>query len=202
MPTRSVNHEHQNVLEDDVTLADGWLTKEELAARRRNEHDLLTSLKPIIKQEGKSNNSKVSFNIPPEPPDLLSPSLPPESPEPQNNKKTDNTEINDTQSTSISDNIEPLRSSRRSRKQTEILNISSNNTKTYATMIKHVSGLQAVNRYTQRAALAFWMLQTLDPEGNYSDTSIPDLSLRAYKATKKGRNPDIPILTEAMEIGV
>ena len=142
------NHEHQNFLEDDVTLADEWLTKEELAARRRNEHELLTGLKPIIKQEGKSNNSKVSFNIRPEPPDLLSPSLPSESPEPQNNKKTDNTEINDTQSTSIPDNIEPLRSSRRSRKQTEILNISSNNTKTYATMIKHVSGLQAVNRYT------------------------------------------------------
>ena len=52
------NHEHQNFLEDDVTLADEWLTKEELAARRRNEHDLLTSLKPIIKQEGKATTAR------------------------------------------------------------------------------------------------------------------------------------------------
>ena len=39
----------------------------------------------------------------------------------------------------------------------------------------------------------------MDPEEGYIDTSVPDISLRAYKASKKGKNPDLPNYREAME---
>ena len=38
----------------------------------------------------------------------------------------------------------------------------------------------------------------MDPEEGYIDTSIPDISLRAYKTSKKGKNPDLPNYMEAM----
>ena len=37
---------------------------------------------------------------------------------------------------------------------------------------------------------------TMDPEEGFLDTSIPDLSLKAFKASKKGNNPDLPNFRE------
>ena len=37
-----------------------------------------------------------------------------------------------------------------------------------------------------------------DPEDGFIDTSAPDLSLRAMKASKKGRNPDLPSIQDAL----
>ena len=44
-----------------------------------------------------------------------------------------------------------------------------------------------------------WMAQVTDPEEGFIDTSIPDVSLRAMIAVKKGKNPDLPSHCEAME---
>ena len=43
------------------------------------------------------------------------------------------------------------------------------------------------------------MAEVTDPEEGFIDTSIPDVSLRAFKASKKGKNPDLPNHREAME---
>ena len=47
--------------------------------------------------------------------------------------------------------------------------------------------------------MAFFLLTTLDPEEGFMDMSIPDISLKAFKAAKKGRNPDLPNFREAVE---
>ena len=47
--------------------------------------------------------------------------------------------------------------------------------------------------------MVHWFLETQDPEDDFTDISEPDLSLRAYKAAKKGKNPDLPNYREAME---
>ena len=59
--------------------------------------------------------------------------------------------------------------------------------------------LQVEHNWTQMHALSAWLTSTMDPEEVYIDTSIPDISLRAYKASKKGKHPDLPNYREAME---
>jgi hypothetical protein len=59
--------------------------------------------------------------------------------------------------------------------------------------------LQVEHKWTQRHALVSWLTSTMDPEEGYIDTSIADISLRAYKASKKGKNPDLLNYREGME---
>lgn len=47
--------------------------------------------------------------------------------------------------------------------------------------------------------MAHRFLETQDQEDDFTDISEPDLSLRAYKAAKKGKDPDLPNYREAME---
>ena len=54
------------------------------------------------------------------------------------------------------------------------------------------------NNCTQRRALVSWLTEITDPEEGFIDTSVPDLSLRAMKASKKGRNPDLPSIQDAL----
>ena len=39
----------------------------------------------------------------------------------------------------------------------------------------------------------------MDPEEGYIDTSVPAISLRVYKLSKKGNNPGLPNYREVME---
>ena len=43
------------------------------------------------------------------------------------------------------------------------------------------------------------MTEQFDPEEGFLDKSRPNISLRAFKAAKKGSNPDLPNYREAME---
>ena len=79
------------------------------------------------------------------------------------------------------------------------MNIASTHMKSYFALVDHVREMQSRCKWTQKCALASWLLESMDPEEGFLDTSIPDLSLRAYKAAKKGKNPDLPTLREAME---
>ena len=79
------------------------------------------------------------------------------------------------------------------------MNIQSTNTKSYFAALDRVRQLREECKWTQRQALAMWMAEVTDPEEGHIDTSIPDVSLRAMKAAKKGKNPDLPSHCEAME---
>ena len=58
---------------------------------------------------------------------------------------------------------------------------------------------QVEHNWTQRHALEAWLTSTVDPEEGQIETSMPDISLGAHKASKKGNNPDLPNCTDAME---
>ena len=47
--------------------------------------------------------------------------------------------------------------------------------------------------------MASFMVEVKDSEEGFIDTSVPDVSLRAFKASKKGKNPDPQNHREAME---
>ena len=79
------------------------------------------------------------------------------------------------------------------------MNIGHINVKSYFASVDRTRELQLENNWTQRHALAAWLTDTMDPDEGYIDTSVPDISLRAFKASKKGNNPDLPNYREAME---
>ena len=88
---------------------------------------------------------------------------------------------------------------RQGRGQRNILNVKSTSVKSYLATLERVRELRAECKWTQRQALAAWMAEVTDPEEGFIDTSIPDVTLRAMKASKKGKNPDLPNCCEAME---
>ena len=79
------------------------------------------------------------------------------------------------------------------------MNIGHANVKSYFASMERTRELQLENNWTQRHAMVAWATQNMDPEEGYIDTSVPDMSFRAYKASKKGNNPDLPNYREAME---
>ena len=79
------------------------------------------------------------------------------------------------------------------------MNIGHSNVKSYFASMDRTRELQMEHNWTQRHALAAWLTPTMDPEEGYIDISIPDISLRAYKASKKSKNPDLPNYRNAME---
>ena len=88
---------------------------------------------------------------------------------------------------------------RAGRGQRDILNVKSTSVKSHFAALERVRELRAECKWTQRQALASFMAEVTDPEEGFIDTSIPDVSLRAFKASKKGKNPDLPNHREAME---
>ena len=79
------------------------------------------------------------------------------------------------------------------------MNIGHFNVKSYFTSVDRTRELQVEHKWTQRHALVAWLTSTMDPEEGYIYTSVPDISLRACKASKKGNNTDLPNYREAME---
>ena len=88
---------------------------------------------------------------------------------------------------------------RRNRGEISRMNIQSTNTKSYFAALDRVRQLREECNWTQRQALTMWMAEVTDPEEGFIDTSIPDVLLRAMKAAKKGKNPDLPSHCETME---
>ena len=79
------------------------------------------------------------------------------------------------------------------------MNIGHSNVQSYFVSMDRTRELQIEHNWTQRHALSAWLTSTMDPEEGYIDTSIPDLSIWAYKASKKGKNPGPSNYIEAME---
>ena len=87
----------------------------------------------------------------------------------------------------------------RKRVQRNVMNIRHSNVKRYFTSMDRIRVLQIEHNWTHRHALSAWLTSTMDPEEGYINTSVPDISLRAYKVSKKGNNPGLPNYREAME---
>ena len=81
------------------------------------------------------------------------------------------------------------------------MNIGHTNVKSYLTSVKRTRELQVERQWNQIHALMPWLTFTKYPEEGYLDTSTPDLSLRAYKSSKKGNNPELSNYRESMEGG-
>ena len=79
------------------------------------------------------------------------------------------------------------------------MNIGHTNVKSHFASVERTRELQLENNWTQRHALAAWLTETMDPEEGHIDTSVPDTSIKAFKASKKGNDPDLPNCREAME---
>ena len=194
-------------------IADDWLTKDELAAKKADaacwEAEIQT--KPMVKQEGEKSQQEgeiggnksseggermVSFDpehlasgVQESPPDVVS--------------------LSDSDSSSVTEaplSTLQLRRSGRKRKPNQITNIASTCGKScegqvtsHFAAVDRARELQEENQWTQRCALVSWLTEQFDPEESFLDESRPDISLRAFKAAKKGSNPDLPNHQEAME---
>ena len=211
------HHQHQNSIEDDVMLADEWLSKEELADRWADEQQRASAQhQPNGQRERRQDDSgadRGNANI-----TSRSERVDSRANGIRSRSEGDATAtVNLRRNSEASEGAEPetreaeaihhvppdqpssLRLSTRVRKQTQMMNIQSTNIKSCFATLARVAELRTENKWTQRSALAFWLLSTLDPEDGFMDMSVPGLSLKAFKAAKTGRNPDLPNFREAME---
>jgi len=53
-------------------------------------------------------------------------------------------------------------------------------------------------RRTAQACIAYWTMLSMDPENGQLDNYQPAFTPMAFKATRKGRDPDTPDYKEAM----
>ena len=186
-------------------LADDWLSKDELAAReaeeaRKQEALLKLSKKPqtMVKQEGEQG-MKMKQMLETNTPESITGEMPATEGESAVLEAKKGMKAPTFAPTVTEGPIASLRLNPRKRVQRQVMNIGQTNVKSYFSALDRARELQVENRWTQRHALVAWMTETMDPEEGFVDTSIPDLSMRAFKASKKGKNPDLPNFREAME---
>jgi hypothetical protein len=196
------NHRHDVSYEDEEEadkqhqLSDDWLSKEELLDRRAAENkkrEVLDFDRPkTTRRNANSTNLQAST-----PTESTTESAIESVEDPPSLKDADSD--SDSDSSSSEAPISSLRLSTRKRVQRKVMNIGHTNVRSYFASMDRTRELQLEHKWTQRYALASWLTSTIDPEEGYIDISIPDISLRAYKASKKGKNPDLPNYREAME---
>jgi hypothetical protein len=197
------NHKHDVSYEDEEEadkqhqLSDDWLSKEELLDRRaaeNKEREIINSNRPQKIVREKDNITPQS--IPTTTESSTESVIENENPSPHLHHDHSRSESDER---SKEGPTASLRLNPRKRVQRKVMNIGHSNVQSYFASMDRTRELQIEHNWTQRHALAAWLTSTMDPEEGYLDTSIPDISLRAYKASKKGNNPDLPNYREAME---
>ena len=203
-----LTHHHYEVALDDTDtseLHDDWLTKEELAAKQARACRDTALSQPMSKQEGEGELKLRAGDTS---------RIPEEEPVEVNKEEKEEMEVEEN-TMEVVPEAEPLhgplnpdlsldgpaaslRLNPRNRRQNIPMNIGSTGMKSYFAALDRAQELKRANKWTQRQALVSWLVESMDPEEGYLDTSVPDLSLRAFKASKKGNNPDLPNYREAM----
>ena len=211
------NYRHENEFDSedlpDRHLHDDWLSKEELLEKRTQEAQKRASMmrpKRNGRQQTEVEETSTNTEMMPQESDVVhssegatrsrTPSIPTGSGKGSSTTSPTNSRLEQVDEAEMdSPNLQRRGFGKRIRLPATHMNISTTHTKSYFATYDRVRQLQEENRWTQRSALAHWVLESMDPEGGYIDVSEPDMTLRAYKATTKGLNPDLPNYRQAME---